>query len=137
MATRKEPFGEYIRNFYGLDLKKGEHVMCGDTKKRGVVVKCDHHVHVRLEGEKHDNPWHPSDIHKYDDGAKPHVDAINEMVEAMSDEDVAALPIRDGVKQSTLDAVKGFADRRDVLREKLKRGEITREEAHREFPESF
>ncbi len=115
MATRKEPFGEYIRNYYGLDLKKGEHVLCGDTKKRGVVVSCDHHVHVLREGETHTVPYHPSDIHKYDDAESP----------------------MQPVKQSTLDAVRGLADRRDVLREKLKRGEITREEAHREFPESF
>ncbi len=68
MASRKIPFADYIRQHYGLDLKKGQHVLCGDKRVRGVVTGADNHVHVKLEGEKHSDPWHPSDIHVYEDG---------------------------------------------------------------------
>ena len=52
---------DYIRDYYGLDIKKGMHVL--DAKgRRGVVVGATHHVKVRLEGEKHANFYHPNDL---------------------------------------------------------------------------
>lgn len=58
----KRVFGEYIARCYGLTLFKGQHVRCGDQGEPGVVVDADHHVHVRMEGQRHTVPWHPSDV---------------------------------------------------------------------------
>lgn len=51
---------DYIRNYYGLDFKRGQRVLA--LGKPGTVTSADHHVHVRLDTLKHANPYHPSDV---------------------------------------------------------------------------
>lgn len=51
---------EYIANAYGKTFKKGQIVRA--LGKLGVVVKATHYVFVRLDGAKHANPFHPSDV---------------------------------------------------------------------------
>ena len=51
---------DYIRNTYGLNLGKGTRVMVGG--KPGTVTGATHHVLVKVDGERHAFPWHPSDV---------------------------------------------------------------------------
>jgi hypothetical protein len=59
--TRKTPDQfDYIRNAYGLNVGKGTRVTVGG--KLGTVTGATHHVLVRVDGERHAEPWHPSDV---------------------------------------------------------------------------
>lgn len=51
---------EYIEKAYGRKFHKGQIVMA--LGKPGVVMKADHHVHVRLCERKHSAPYHPTDV---------------------------------------------------------------------------
>lgn len=51
---------DYVNRYYGRSFHKGQVVMA--LGKPGVVVKADHHVHVRLDGMKHTVPYHPTDV---------------------------------------------------------------------------
>lgn len=51
---------DYIEKAYGRKFYRGQIVVA--LGKLGVVVKADHHVHVRIEGRKHTMPYHPSDV---------------------------------------------------------------------------
>ncbi len=60
---------EYIASYYGKTFKRGQIVRITDTSqnppppgKLGVVTKATNHVWVRPDGEKHANPYHPSDV---------------------------------------------------------------------------
>ena len=53
---------DYITQCYGLRFHRGQRVVCGDRKKTGTVTSATHHVHVRLDGQKHTLPYHPSDV---------------------------------------------------------------------------
>lgn len=51
----------YVRDYYGMPwLKRGLAVLaCG---KPGKVTDATHYVFVKLDGEKHSRPYHPSDV---------------------------------------------------------------------------
>jgi hypothetical protein len=51
---------DYLREAYGLNIGKGVRVQTPEGP--GTVVGADRHVHVRLDGQKGSDPWHPSDI---------------------------------------------------------------------------
>lgn len=62
---------EYVKQYYGVNPEVGTRVTSQDGKKSGVVVakrNYDHYVHVRLDGQKHDVPFHPLDL-IYQEGA--------------------------------------------------------------------
>ena len=55
---------EYIRKYYKVPATKGKIVAYKD--KLGVITGASGpHVKVRLEGDKHAKPYHPTDL-KYD-----------------------------------------------------------------------
>jgi hypothetical protein len=51
---------DYIEKTYGRKFHKGQEVMA--LNEMGIVVKADHHVHVKLHRLKHANPYHPNDV---------------------------------------------------------------------------
>lgn len=52
---------EYIRNYYGVPAKKGGRVQYKD--RVGVITgNSGPHVSVRLDGQKHSAPYHPTDL---------------------------------------------------------------------------
>ena len=52
---------EYIREYYGVPAKRGEPVAYRGTP--GVVTGASGpHVNVRLDGQKHSLPYHPTDL---------------------------------------------------------------------------
>ena len=52
---------EYVRNYYKVPAKKGKIVSYNG--KLGVITGgSGPHVKVKLEGEKHARPYHPSDL---------------------------------------------------------------------------
>lgn len=61
MEARKKPDQfDYVRDNYGLNVGKGTRVKVGG--KIGTVTGATHHVMVRVDGERHPGPWHPSDV---------------------------------------------------------------------------
>jgi hypothetical protein len=59
---------EYVRNTYGVPAYIGVRVTSDDGKYTGVIVaaKSDlHYVHVRVDGRKHADNFHPKDL-KYE-----------------------------------------------------------------------
>jgi hypothetical protein len=57
---------DWIRQTYGIDLRKGQIVRA--LGKPGVVVKAERLVYVRLDGEEHAFPYHPKDVAPIDAG---------------------------------------------------------------------
>lgn len=56
---------EYVKQYYGVNPEVGMRVESEDGKHRGVIVarrSYDHYVHVRIDGQKHDSPFHPLDL---------------------------------------------------------------------------
>jgi hypothetical protein len=56
---------EYVKQYYGVNPEVGMRVKSQDGKKAGVIVgkpSYDHYVHVRLDGQEHDVPFHPLDL---------------------------------------------------------------------------
>jgi len=52
---------EYIRDYYRVPAKKGKIVIY--KGKFGIITGArGPHVKVRLDGEKHAKPYHPSDL---------------------------------------------------------------------------
>ena len=52
---------EYIREYYGVPAKRGEHVRYKGVD--GVITGASGpRVKVRLNGEKHSAPYHPTDL---------------------------------------------------------------------------
>lgn len=56
-----DPTCEYVRENYGLAVRRGSRVVV-EGAKHGRVVGATHHVWVRLNGARHATPWHPSDV---------------------------------------------------------------------------
>lgn len=57
---------DYVRRYYSVPAYVGMRVIAGD--KPGVIVaaKSDlHYVHIKLDGQKHANPYHPTDGIQY------------------------------------------------------------------------
>lgn len=57
---------DYVRRYYSVPAYVGVRVKAGG--KDGVIVaaKSDlHYVHIRLDGQKHSNPYHPTDGIEY------------------------------------------------------------------------
>lgn len=51
----------YIKNYYGLDFKKGQIVRA--LGKLGTVTGTESaHVMVKLQDIKHSRPYHPTDV---------------------------------------------------------------------------
>ena len=55
---------EYVRNYYNVPAVKGK-IVSYNGKLGTITGACGPHVKVRLEGEKHELPYHPTDL-KYD-----------------------------------------------------------------------
>jgi hypothetical protein len=56
---------EYVKQYYGVNPEVGARVTSKNGTKAGVIVgkrSYDHYVHVRLDGMKHDVPFHPMDL---------------------------------------------------------------------------
>lgn len=56
----------YVRRTYGVPAYNGVRVIA--YGKPGTIVKPqapDHYVHILLDGEKHDRPYHPTDDIEY------------------------------------------------------------------------
>lgn len=52
---------DYVREHYGMPwVGRGVRVLAGG--KPGVITDATHYIMVRLDGQKHANPWHPSDV---------------------------------------------------------------------------
>ena len=52
---------DYIRDYYGVPARRGEPVKYKGN--HGVVTGTSGaYVKVRLEGQKHSNPYHPTDL---------------------------------------------------------------------------
>lgn len=55
---------EYIRNYYGVPAKKGGRVNA--YGKLGTITGTSNaHLLIKLDGEKHSNPYHPTDGIEY------------------------------------------------------------------------
>lgn len=50
---------EYIRNHYGVPAKKGMRVTA-DGKPGVITGYTGASIRIRLDGEKHSAPWHPT-----------------------------------------------------------------------------
>jgi hypothetical protein len=52
---------DYVRRYYGVPAYIGVRVQVGE--KEGVIVKSNGspYVHIKLDGAKHANPYHPTD----------------------------------------------------------------------------
>lgn len=60
---------DYVRRYYGVPAYIGMRVIAGG--KPGVIVaaKSDlHYVHIKLDGAKFANPYHPADGIQYNVG---------------------------------------------------------------------
>lgn len=52
---------DYVRDHYSMPwLKRGLAVLA--LGKPGTVTDATHYVFVRLDGQKHSRPYHPSDV---------------------------------------------------------------------------
>lgn len=51
---------DYIANTYGKRFHRGQEVIA--LGKFGVVTSADQYVHVRIDGLRHANPYHPDDV---------------------------------------------------------------------------
>lgn len=61
MSARPIDHFAYVRDAYGMPwLKRGVAVLA--IGKPGKVTHATHYVFVRLDGEKHPKPYHPSDV---------------------------------------------------------------------------
>lgn len=58
MSARKPPFGEYIRDYYGIAIEKGMHVV-DKAGRRGVIKGASNYVEVQREMEKFTTNYHP------------------------------------------------------------------------------
>jgi hypothetical protein len=57
---------EYVRNYYGVPAFVGGRVKIG--QREGVLVRARsdlHYIHVRLDGQKHSVPAHPTSEVEY------------------------------------------------------------------------
>lgn len=57
---------DYVRRYYNVPAYIGVRVKVGG--KEGVIVKASgsqQYVHIRLDGQKHANPYHPTDGIEY------------------------------------------------------------------------
>jgi hypothetical protein len=52
---------QYIREYYGVPAKRGEPVRYNGKPGR-VTGSSGPHVRVRLAGQKHSRPYHPTDL---------------------------------------------------------------------------
>lgn len=74
---------DYIERAYGWRFHRGQAVYVGSSKdklKAGVVMSATHYVHVRVNGEKHADNYHPSDVYdkeEHDRWNKPQEDGIH------------------------------------------------------------
>lgn len=62
---------DYVRRYYNVPAYIGVRVRVGD--KEGVIVKAtgsQQYVYIRLDGQKHANPYHPTDGIEYRTVAK-------------------------------------------------------------------
>ncbi|MFP3187241.1 MAG: hypothetical protein RXR20_27320 [Paraburkholderia sp.] len=60
---------DYIKSYYGVDPKRGQRVTA--FGKPGVITGADgQYVNIRLDGQKHSNPYHPTDGIDYAPEAK-------------------------------------------------------------------
>lgn len=55
---RKQVFGWYVREYYGIAIEKGMHVE-DEEGRRGVIVGATNYVQVQLEGQKGRVNFHP------------------------------------------------------------------------------
>lgn len=62
----KTSFG-YVRAYYGVPAKRGARVVA-DGKPGRITSGDGAHIRVRLDGEKHSRPWHPTWRLDYLDG---------------------------------------------------------------------
>lgn len=53
---------DYIHQTYGVRFRRGQRVACGENRVMGTVTKATHYVHVRADGHRHAERWHPSDV---------------------------------------------------------------------------
>lgn len=57
---------DYVRRYYNVPAHIGVRVKVGG--KEGIIVKANgsqQYVHIRLDGQKHANPYHPTDGIEY------------------------------------------------------------------------
>lgn len=57
---------EYVRCYYNVPAYVGVRVKAGN--KEGVLVRATsdlHYIHILIDGEKHSNPYHPTDGIEY------------------------------------------------------------------------
>lgn len=52
---------DYVRRYYNVPAYVGVRVKVGGKEGILVAAKSDlHYVHIRLDGEKHSHPYHPT-----------------------------------------------------------------------------
>lgn len=55
----------YVKQYYGVHPEPGMRVTSEDGKHSGVIIRPrgnEHYVHVRIDGRKHSNVFHPLDL---------------------------------------------------------------------------
>lgn len=50
---------DYVRRYYGVPAKRGMRVTC-DGKPGVITSGAGAHIRVRLDGERHPYPYHPT-----------------------------------------------------------------------------
>ena len=54
----------YVRKTYGVPAARGRRVEVRKSNGavfRGTITRCTHYVFIRLDGERHARPYHPTD----------------------------------------------------------------------------
>jgi hypothetical protein len=60
---------DYVRNYYGMPwVGRGVRVLA--LGKPGVITNASHYINVRLDGQKHANPYHPDDVKQEPSGER-------------------------------------------------------------------
>lgn len=74
---------DYVRRVYGVPAKRGMRVVADGQP--GVITSGDGaHIRIRLDGEKHSAPWHPTWRIDYGDGVD-HGAAFDARIEDFND----------------------------------------------------
>lgn len=61
---------EWVRQSYGVPAKRGGRVRVKFDGKTGTITNATQYVHVRLDGEKRPDRFHPLDLEYLEEGTK-------------------------------------------------------------------
>lgn len=61
---------DYVRRTYGVPAKRGGRVRVRFEKKYGTITSATQYVHVRLDGRKKPDRFHPLALEYFEEGTK-------------------------------------------------------------------